>query len=569
MAELYDYQAKAVDAVFDAFERGVTRPAIVFPTGGGKTRTFSRVAARFLARHPRKRVVVVAHRRELIDQGAAALRQWEPQLRVGVCMGRDRNNVEASVVVGTVQTLQYRKHLVKDVGLVIVDECHHATARSYREILAFYGCMDSAHPTPALGVTATMMRGDDTSLGDIWQDVVAEKALADLINDGFLVRPEGIRVYVPDLDLGSVRRSRGDYSEGDLGRAIEGSLAPELIAKAYREHAGGRQGVSFAPTVHSARVVADALVAEGITTDVIWGEMPPRDRAAALDRFRLGEVQVLSNCGVLTEGTDLPMISAVVIARPTQSQGLYLQMTGRGLRLWCPVHKSKRCAADGMRCPGAKSDCLVLDVVGATQRHSLQCSISLFGETIVVQQEREELTEDQMVLAEMLAGPEKPAAAGVAEPEEWVYGIPETVVVDLFHGAAARWERTKAGVRFVEAGERFIALLPNLRGGPGHDVVSLDKYERGTATFIAAGVADLGTAMRYAEAAITVRETTTAARKRSWRYKPISDGQRTLAHRWGVEITDDMKAGRLSTLINIEMASARIDWHPAIQSRGK
>lgn len=573
MFGLYPYQREAVDAVLDAWGKGVTRVAVVLPTGGGKTITFAQIVRQGLDRlPPGGRALVVAHRIELIEQAAAKLREQCPRLRVGICMGTRRGeDNDPDIVVASVQTLasERRRSRIRDVRLVVIDEAHHATAPTYRAVLEHYGCMRDAGATPAVGLSATLMRGDSAMLGDIWQDVVYERKIVEMINEGFLVRPTGRRVYVADLDLRKVKSVRGDYADGDLGRAIEGSLAPEVIASAYREHAADRQGVVFCPTVHSAQVVAGAIESEGFTVGMVHGGMAREERALVLKKFRRGDIQVLNNCMVLTEGTDLPMIGAVVVARPTKSQGLYLQMVGRGLRLWCPTHGAAQCAIDGIMCAGAKKDCLVLDVVGASTKHSLSCSVSLFGEEIVGRQREAEEELDAQDADELASEYFEFASGGGPGGFEdaYIYGPIASTEIDLFHGSGAQWERTAAGVRFICAGERFIALLPSLSGGADIDVVALDKYERGKSTFVQRGVADLAYAMAYAEAAVTREESMMAQRGRSWRAKKASDKQKSLAERYGVVVREDMRSGEVSSLINAAMATRRIDWHPVVAAR--
>jgi superfamily II DNA or RNA helicase len=162
----------------------------------------------------------------------------------------NRNETRADVVSCSVQTLagERRRQMLVDVSLVIIDECHRAAAKSYLDILRHYGCYEAnGQGAHAAGFTATMVRGDDKALGDVWQEIVHTKDIASLVQEGFLVRPRGLRVRVEDLDLSKVKRSGGDYQADALGEALEQSLAPEAIAKAMREHAADRRTVLFAP----------------------------------------------------------------------------------------------------------------------------------------------------------------------------------------------------------------------------------------------------------------------------------------------------------------------------------
>lgn len=547
---LRPYQREAVDAVL-AIPPRLRRGAVVLPTGAGKTVVIAQAIAEWNAlsrrsgvRKPQGVSVLVAHRIELVEQAAAMLRLMAPELRVTISQGdrRGEQNPNADVVCAMTQTLASSRRLAAlrgRTGLVVVDECHHSTAGTYQKILRELGCYEPEGATWALGVTATMTRADKAALGEVWQDIVYTRSIAEMIDDGYLVRPRGLRVRVPDLDLRGVRRQRGDYSESDLGRAIEGSLAPEKVAEAYIEHCPDKQGILFAPTVATAQLYADALAAVGIKSELVHGMMAPSERAAALDRFRDGTTQVLCNCMVLTEGTDLPMAEVCVVGRPTRNKGLFIQMVGRVLRLW----------------PG-KDSALILDVVGATERNSLLGSVDLFGDEglrIETDDPDAELDDD---LRDLLA--EDEMGVGQDEPE-WLYRETEAVEVDLFHGSNSMWLRTRGGTWFIPAGQtRYIAVWPDAAGC--WDVVWVHRNDHAVGV-IERGVPDLAYAMAFADDNVTPAEKAMAMREAWWRNDThISGKMRQAAANVGVTIKPRMTAGEISNAINIKMASDRIDW---------
>lgn len=599
MLALRPYQAEGVEAAERAWARGIRRAAWVWPTGAGKTVGFAHVAARWVARHERtavnrRRVLVLAHRTELIEQAASKLHDVAPNLRIGVVMGQ-KNQTLADVVVGSVQTLggaygERRLRQLLDVGLVVVDEAHHATAQSYLNVLGPLGCLPDrpqawqsrqggagrAHgDAVALGVTATMMRGDDAALGEVWQDVVHSRGIAEMISDGFLVRPRGIRVRVDDLDLSKVKKSRGDYSEAALGAAITDSLAPEAVAKAYREHAADRPGILFAPTVASARVMSDALEGAGFTTALVHGEMPADQRRQALADFSAGKVQILCNCMVLTEGTDLPLASCAVIARPTTNAGLYIQMVGRVLRLSPQT---------------GKGDALVLDVVGASQRHALVSPVELFGDELGELERRScDCSDDRIADCPCGAVCSRDCPCGGGStcgcPKSFedldeeqtldgaigdmgVDGPLRSEEVDLFHGSKSAWLRTYGGVWFIPAGHRYIAILPAPAAGEW-DVVEMHCETVGKSSWIARGVADLSYAMAWAEGDVTASERMTAQRESTWRARQPSQNQRWLAQRNGVSVVDGELSGEVSNKITVALASRRIDPRVPVYARGR
>lgn len=553
-APLRPYQLDAVRATFAGWARGLRSVAFVLPTGDGKTRTFTAVLDEWLATNPGRRVLVVAHRIELIEQAAADIREYTDR-SVGIVMAT-RNQAGAEVVVASVQTLasDRRRAMIRNVGLIIVDECHRSAARSYVSLLAYWP------DAKVLGVTATFSRSDDLGLGLVFEDVVYHRTIADSIagrgNGGVpsLVRPRGLRVTVEDLDLRRVRTlgKLGDYREGDLGRAIGDSLAPKRVAEAWLEHAAGRQGLLFAPTVESAGAFADALNAEGIPARLVHGGTTPGERSAALDAFRAGSVAVLCNCSVFTEGTNLPMASVCVVARPTKSSGLYIQMVGRALRLFCPEH-GKRARVDC--CPAAKRDGLVLDVVGVAAQHSLAARVELFGSAVAEVIERDEMPPDDDEPELPLDGPEVVDLGddGTVTVTESSRGELVATPVDLFGASGMAWGLTPAGAWYVPAGDALIAVMPGQFGGA--DVVRVPTDVRVPPSVIELTVPNLAEAMAIGEAQSGV------AKRRKWSPRSIAatDKQKHHARKWGVQFDENVGLGELSMLIDAAKAVKLID----------
>ena len=566
LLKLRDYQRDAVDAIHAAHRRGMVRPAEVLFTGAGKTVIFSHLSLEWLQANQGRRVLILVHTQELLDQALAKLRSVAPGLRIGAVQA-SRNETLAQVIVATVQTLRSanRRAMLRNVGLVIVDECHHAVAITYRTVLNHFGCFGGENqsggaPALAAGYTATMMRGDALALGDVWQDVVYTRTIADGIADGFLVRPRGLHVQVDDLDLSRVRVSAGDYQQGDLGRAIEESLAPEAIAKAVVEHASERKMILFAPTVSSAGTIAEALMGAGVPTGLVHGGLGAQERRRVLDAYRGRETTILASVMVPTEGFDDPETDGIVLARPTKSQGLYIQMAGRALR----PH------------PG-KLDALILDVVGATKLHGLVSGIELFGEA---PKEPKDLLEGDELLEDLDELDEGQQDARLA------LGLNGPLVateVDLFAASSARWLRTRAGVYFLPAGDRYIAIYPaapispeqwlahfaGTGGGVGYDVVTMHKNQLHTERAIHRGVPDLSYAMAWAENDVTAKERTTAGKGRSWQAMKPSEKTRRLAEQLQIFVPPGAKMGEVSNMITLALATRRIDAHLPAYLRGR
>lgn len=314
-----------------------------------------------LAQQKGVRTLILAHRDELISQAVDKLLMMWPTADVGVIKAQ-RNEIDHTICVGSVQTLGRQSRLDQvpsdQFELIIVDEAHHVVADGYQRILEYFAPGDPL----VLGVTATPDRGDGKGLGDTFDEIVFNYDMLWGIRRGFLSDIKGKRITMSGLDLSGVRVRRGDYAEGDVGRALEDADAPNQIAEAYLQYAIGRKTIVFTPTVAVADAVAIALRNRGVSAGMVSGETPLDERRQMLRDFKDGRITVLSNCQVLSEGYDEPSVDCIVVARPTRSRALYTQLVGRGTR----------------RHPG-KENCLVLDVVGASEEHNLITIPSLFG----------------------------------------------------------------------------------------------------------------------------------------------------------------------------------------------
>jgi superfamily II DNA or RNA helicase len=384
---LRPYQRKALAAIEQAEREGVRRPLVVHPTGTGKTVTFSHAIER---RAALGRSLVLVHREELADQTCQKLAIIAPGLKTGVVKA-ERNEIDADVVVGSVQTLQRNARLAAllaagPIETVVVDEAHHAPAPSWTKVLTTLGSFSPYGPL-TIGFTATPERDNGKTLG-VWEKVVSYMSIREAIygdgkqgkdghQGGYLVPILPAVVVETEMDLGRVRKTGGDYSDGDLGRELEESGAIAQIADAYVAHGEGRKTVAFTPTVATAHALAAALQARGVAAEAVDGGTESGERRAILRRLRSGETTVVVNCAVLTEGFDEPSISCVIVARPTRFHGLYVQMVGRGTRLY----------------PG-KKDLLVLDIVGASNRHELVGVVDL-GLDLDGPREKREESEEQ------------------------------------------------------------------------------------------------------------------------------------------------------------------------------
>jgi superfamily II DNA or RNA helicase len=358
MLDLRDYQERALANIETAEKEGVRRPLIVHPTGTGKTVVMSTAAQR---RKKRGRSLFVVHRDELAGQTIEKLGWQAPELSTGLVKA-ESNEVGADLVVASVQTGSRENRLAQIIAsqekygafeTILVDEAHHAPAPTWTRMLQALGSFNPYGPL-TIGFTATPERDNGKTLG-VWEKVVDFMSIREAIYKNYLVPILPAVVVETRMDMTHVGKGRdGDLSGGDLGRELEDSGAITQMADAVLEHAADRKGVAFLPTVRTSELLAAALRERGIRAEHVDGATESGERKAILKRLRTGETQWVTNCAVLTEGFDEPSISCVLVGRPTKFHGLYVQMVGRGTRLF----------------PG-KKDLLVIDIVGASQRHEL------------------------------------------------------------------------------------------------------------------------------------------------------------------------------------------------------
>jgi superfamily II DNA or RNA helicase len=355
---LRPYQAAAVDGVREAYRRGHRAVLVVMPTGTGKTVLFAEIAR--LAKGP---VLVLAHRQELVEQAREKIAAWcRDVVAVEMADRRDFTRPDGTrpkVTVASIQTLRQRLRAVpRDAfRIVVVDEAHHATADSYRAVLAHFSCH-------LLGVTATPDRADCVPLGEVFSAVGFEYDMRTAIHDGWLC-PIRSFVVATQADFSRVRKVAGELSTRDVEAVLNQDLHLAEVATPILRERGGRPTIVFAASVAHAHALTRVLNERARAPQfavALDGAMPFDQRAPVLQRFRRGEIAVLVNCALFTEGFDVPDIALVAVARPVLSRAFYAQMVGRGTR---PA-------------PG-KRDLLVLDFVPSNCRHALAQAVDIFA----------------------------------------------------------------------------------------------------------------------------------------------------------------------------------------------
>ena len=343
--DLRPYQEAARQAIHGEWDQGRRKTLLVLPTGTGKTIVFAAVAEDQVRKG--QRVLVLAHRGELLEQAAAKIGTVSG---LGCAVEKAELSAEGSwyrITVGSVQTLMREKRLDRfepdHYGTIIVDEAHHILSDSYQRVLEHFP------EASVLGVTATPDRGDMRNLGQYFDSLAYEYRITQAIKDGYLCRIKAQTIPLR-LDMSGVKTQAGDYSAADVGHALDPYL--EQIAAEMKTYCAGRKTVVFLPLIETSRRFCSLLQANGFRAAEVNGNS--EDRAEVLADFAAGRYEVLCSSMLLTEGWDCPSVDCIVVLRPTKVRSLYCQMIGRGTRL----------------APG-KDHLLVLDFLWHTTRHEL------------------------------------------------------------------------------------------------------------------------------------------------------------------------------------------------------
>ncbi|MFN2512517.1 MAG: DEAD/DEAH box helicase [Pyrinomonadaceae bacterium] len=381
---LRPYQQTAVEATFDEWlEHDST--LLVMPTGCGKTVVFSEIIRRMQP----ARALILAHRSELIAQAVKHVERigLDAEIEMADMWAGDHLWNQKQVVVSTVQTQiagnggkgRMARFNPDDFGVLICDEAHHFTAKSFVKVLDHYRQNPSLK---ILGVTATPDRADEQSLGKVFQSVAYDYEILDAIVDGWLVPIQQQMVTIEELDFSQIRTTAGDLNGADLALVMETEKNLHGIVSATIDIIGNRRTLVFAVAVKQAERYAEIFNRHkpGMA-DWVCGKTPKDQRHETFRKFRSGLTQILVNVGVATEGYDNPYVEVIVQARPTKSRCLYSQMVGRATRplpgqvdgLETPEERRASIAAS------IKPTMLVIDFVGNSGRHKLITTADILG----------------------------------------------------------------------------------------------------------------------------------------------------------------------------------------------
>ena len=512
MIQPRQYQSEAVQKVIAARLEGITRQLISLPTGCGKTIIFGLVAEAF-----RTKTLILAHREELLYQAEQKIHFVYPDADTGILKAEERNGLNAEICIASIQTATRHTEELAQRGykLLICDEAHHAVSNSYMKVFQELGFMSGNPEKLLLGVTATPYRGDGLGLGNVFEKKIFERSIMTMMRAGYLCDVRGLRVFTGE-DISTVHMQTGDFAVNELSAKIDIPERNALIADTYIKHGEGRHGVVFGVKVSHALNLAEAFKARGVSCEAVYGEMPTEQRQDILSRYARHEVQMLTNCAVLTEGWDVPDTDIIMMARPTKSRGLYVQCAGRGLRL----------------APG-KKNCLLVDFVDIAQKHDLCGAGTLLGKNLPKCREGESFLE------------------AIEREEQEItftaghYQTPQIEEFDVFNRLLYSWQRIEENYKLPLMDNNTLwcmwrngSYLPMVIQPTG-DIRRLSDVE------LPLGYA-LGVCEDYIRSLGGARY---ALKDAKWRKEPASDTQITWLQKKGIPYTANISKGEANDLL--------------------
>jgi superfamily II DNA or RNA helicase len=532
------YQSEALTAVRDAYRAGKRRVIVSLPTGSGKTVVFAHFP-RFLKM--KKRLLVLAHREELLQQARDKFRSIDPELKVEIEQATSHAAADAKVVIASVPTLARSSARLSrlqpdEFSIVVVDEAHHAVAPSYRRIFDHFGLLEPSVSRYLIGFTATPRRGDKQGLGEVFEEVCYARDMREMIAERYLCPITGWRVDT-DLSLDNVKVRHGDFIESQLARVVNMPLRNSLLVKAYRDFAPGRRAIVFCVDVAHAKDVHRAFAEAGIRAAPVWGELSRDQRRSTLAAFSAGEIDVVTNCNVLTEGFDEPRVDCVIMARPTKSKLLYAQMVGRGTRL-----------------DPSKKDLMVIDVADNSRAHQLPGLHSLFnlplnmnlngGNALKIERQIERLNRTQPWIDTSRVRTPEDLKLAAERIEFFNFEAPAEIRAHTHN----TWHAVPGGYRLGLPEGEWISIEPNL----------VDTWDirlstvHGREALLLSPAASLAAAVRSADGFVAVHRPDArrlVERSARWRNELPSDKQKQVLARNRIAVPAGLTRGQAAQMI--------------------
>lgn len=552
MIALRPYQIEANKSTREAWANGIKSQLVVMTMGMGKTEVFLSILADELAAGQLTRGLIIAHRKELIDQPASRIeRHWTHALPVPGIVMAERNDAGAQLICATIQTLGAAGRLddilaYGAISHVVIDEAHHSTASSYTTVL---DVLRDANPNlRILGVTATPKRTDGEGLRKVFERVSFKATIKEGISKYKALSPfMALGVELP-VDISKVAMIGDDYNAEQLGTVLDADNVLELVHQTWHKHASERPTMIFTASVAQAKHLAEYFRGQDVAAAWASGETPKPERAQIISDYMAGRLQVIVNCALWTEGFDAPRTSCVAMVRPTRSDTVYLQAVGRGLRL-----------AEG------KTDCMILDFVPRGGRDLIMAG-DLLGKP-KAQVKREAKARAEGTVSD---------AFGITADGVGIDGDPDDVIVralDLFAQAPVQWtfdgQVSSAGigndltVAIISPQQQRLEQARMLREAgewrPDWDVL-VEKLASYQIYAVNGACISLGSATTWDDAVALAGDyiddhgdRTLSRRTSSWRHAQPSEKQSAFASRLGV-LRPGMSRGQVAQAITHALA---------------
>jgi DNA repair protein RadD len=357
--QLRDYQAEAIEATWDYFERTSSgNPLIVAPTGSGKSMILAGICHEAWTIKPGTRIMMLTHVQELIEQNELALKRYWPDAPVGVySAGMKRKEPDAPILFGGVQSVCRAVDRIGQADLVIVDEAHLTPKSGNGQYLTAFKALRSIRPNlRVIGLTATPFRTDSGYLhkgaGAMFDDIVYDIPLLDLMDKGHICRVTS-KATKSRINVEGVMQVGGDFVGNQLEQAaMSGDNVADAVTEVIKRGQDRRGWLFFASGKKHAEMILEEVKGRGISCGMVMGDTPKPERKQLIQDYKDRKIRAMVSVGVLTTGFDAPHVDLIALMRPTMSPGLHVQIVGRGLRT----------------CPG-KENCVVLDFAGNIERH--------------------------------------------------------------------------------------------------------------------------------------------------------------------------------------------------------
>ena len=319
--ELKEHQQSALENLREMRDNGESIALLYHATGTGKT-----VTAASDAKHFGERTLFLAHTRELVSQASITFKEIWPDKRTGMYIAEEKDK-DAYIVCASIQSVaqNLEDFSPDEFGYIIIDECHHGTANTYRKILGYF------KPKFTLGLTATPERTDGEDLLELFQNVAHKLDLKTAVEIGELSPIRCIRIKTK-VDLSTVRINGIKYYSQDLESKLFVPERNKIIVDTYLNFVKDKKTVVFCASVKHAEEIANLFKENGVDCEAVSGTMKTKERERILNRYEYGDINVLCACDLLNEGWDSPRTEVLFMARPTMSKTLYMQQLGRGMR---------------------------------------------------------------------------------------------------------------------------------------------------------------------------------------------------------------------------------------------